>query len=521
MTPAKKKEPTSSTKRKTPATAPVPPPTKRQAVPPPPKKLPSSDGSSTSSEGEDAAAPKPVARLPTAPIAAPVPKRKTAAATELTRIAADLQGEPPPPRDAAAPPPPEAPWSHPHPRPAVAGLLGNDAEALEELSLTTSCRPAQIAAPSEPGSSDAVGDLELDDPLALLTEVVHTADSPGASFEPSGWVDLKKARVPTPPGTGAWPKQPKASGVAERTRNRGERRPVVTEQKVRPPPLLPPRSSLPSRALSLPLRRPPPLTLLPSPRQSDDDTATLSMPSPPHPSEADAFAPAAAGELDPLYLSDEEVPLLHFRFDDAVPKERKPPSQPRERKPPAKTEELDSCLELLKSQQKQQAAAAAPLAPTAALPRPASRQPAAAAPAPAGSAGDAGEITPGAAGAGMKPPAALAKPPASAAKAPKAGGAREPPKAAAAPAPSAARPLRFSAWEPGKGFVERTNSKGIEKALTKAQPASAAPAAAAKKAAPASPKAENRNPAANIEPPKPIGEQIVFSWSHTTIAGAK
>ena len=107
------------------------------------------------------------------------------------------------------------------------------------------------------------------------------------------------------------------------------------------------------------------------------------------------------------------------------------------------------------------------------------------------------------------------------AKAPKAGGARKPPKAAAAPAPSAARPLRFSAWEPGKGFVERTNSKGIEKALTKAQPASAAPAAAAKKAAPASPKAENRNPAANIEPPKPIGEQIVFSWSHTTIAGAK
>ena len=81
----------------------------------------------------------------------------------------------------------------------LAGLLGNDAEALEELSLTTSCRPAQIAAPSEPGSSDAVGDLELDDPLALLTEVVHTADSPGASFEPSGWVDLKKARVPTPP----------------------------------------------------------------------------------------------------------------------------------------------------------------------------------------------------------------------------------------------------------------------------------------------------------------------------------
>ena len=25
----------------------------------------------------------------------------------------------------------------------------------------------------------------------------------------------------------------------------------------------------------------------------------------------------------------------------------------------------------------------------------------------------------------------------------------------------------------------------------------------------------------DIEPPKPIGEQIVFSWSHTTIAGAK
>ena len=520
MTPAKKKEPTSSTKRKTPATAPVPPPTKRQAVPPPPKKLPSSDGSSTSSEGEDAAAPKPVARLPTAPIAAPVPKRKTAAATELTRIAADLQGEPPPPRGAAAPPPPEAPSSHPHPRhPAVAGLLGNDAEALEELSLTTSCRPAQIAAPSEPGSSDAVGDLELDDPLALLTEVVHTADSPGASFEPSGWVDLKKARVPTPPGTGAWPKQPKASGVAERTRNRGERRPVVTEQKVRPPPPVAPSpfADLPAPPPSLPDHpaHPPPLppTVGRRHRHALDAVA-------PAPLRGRRLAPAAAGELDPLTSPTRRSPSSTSGLTTPSPRSASPPSQPRERKPPAKTEELDSCLEP-SSPSRSNKLRRRPPRPhrRAAAPRLAATRRGG-----AGAGGKRGRRRrdhAGRGGRGHSPRRPRWAPPASAAKAPKAGGARKPPKAAAAPAPSAARPLRFSAWEPGKGFVERTNSKGIEKALTKAQPASAAPAAAAKKAAPASPKAENRNPAANIEPPKPIGEQIVFSWSHTTIAGAK